>query len=51
MKSEAKAEPAKNEAPLELRILAAEDNPTNQVVLKTIMGVFGFDLTVVENGR
>jgi two-component system, sensor histidine kinase len=34
-----------------LRILAAEDNRTNQVVLSTIMEVFGFELTLVENGR
>jgi CheY-like chemotaxis protein len=34
-----------------IRILAAEDNPTNQLVLKTIMSAFGVDLTVVDNGR
>jgi signal transduction histidine kinase len=34
-----------------LRILAAEDNPTNQVVLRTIMSVFGFELTLVSNGQ
>jgi len=34
-----------------IRILAAEDNPTNQLVLKTIMTAFGVDLTVVDNGR
>ena len=33
-----------------LRLLAAEDNPTNQVVLKTVMGVFGFELTLVGDG-
>jgi signal transduction histidine kinase/AmiR/NasT family two-component response regulator len=38
------------EAPL-LKVLAAEDNPTNQLVLKTIMGIFGVDLTLVGNGR
>jgi PAS domain S-box-containing protein len=34
-----------------VRILAAEDNPTNQVVLKTIMAAFGVELTLVDNGR
>ena len=34
-----------------LRVLAAEDNPTNQLVLKTIMGVFGISVDVVDNGR
>ena len=33
-----------------LRLLAAEDNPTNQVVLATVMKVFGFDLTLVSDG-
>ncbi len=33
-----------------LRLLAAEDNPTNQIVLTTIMQVFGVELTVVSNG-
>ncbi len=34
-----------------IRILAAEDNPTNQLVLTTIMAAFGVDLTLVNNGR
>jgi PAS domain S-box-containing protein len=34
-----------------IRILAAEDNPTNQIVLTTIMAAFGADLTLVTNGR
>jgi len=34
-----------------IRILAAEDNPTNQIVLTTIMAAFGVDLTLVNNGR
>ena len=33
-----------------LRLLAAEDNPTNQVVLSTVMQVFGFELTLVGDG-
>jgi PAS domain S-box-containing protein len=32
------------------RVLAAEDNPTNQLVLRTIMELFGLDLTIVANG-
>ena len=32
------------------RLLAAEDNPTNQVVLSTIMQLFGFELTLVGDG-
>ena len=27
-----------------------EDNPTNRLVLSTVMGVFGFDLTLVDDG-
>ncbi len=34
-----------------LRILAAEDNQTNQLVLRTILEIFGADLTIVDNGR
>jgi signal transduction histidine kinase/ActR/RegA family two-component response regulator len=34
-----------------LRILAAEDNPVNQLVLKTLMGQIGFDIVVVDNGE
>jgi signal transduction histidine kinase/ActR/RegA family two-component response regulator len=34
-----------------LRILAAEDNPTNQFVLKAILGQKGLEATFVENGR
>ncbi len=33
-----------------LRILAAEDNPVNQKVLRVILKTFGYDLTCVENG-
>jgi CheY-like chemotaxis protein len=33
-----------------IRILAAEDNPTNQRVLRAVLDTFGVDLTVVENG-
>lgn len=34
-----------------LRILAAEDNPVNQRVLRAMLLVFGADLTIVENGQ
>ena len=34
-----------------LRILAAEDNPMNQLVLKTLLGQLGLDPVIVENGR
>ena len=34
-----------------LRVLAAEDNATNQLVLRTIMQTFGVDLTMVADGR
>jgi signal transduction histidine kinase/CheY-like chemotaxis protein len=33
-----------------IRVLAAEDNPTNQLVLSTIMEMFGFELTIVGDG-
>ena len=41
--------PAKDDQPA-WRVLAAEDNPTNQVVLRTVMEVFGLHLTIVGNG-
>ncbi|OYX36414.1 MAG: hypothetical protein B7Y99_01335 [Caulobacterales bacterium 32-69-10] len=34
-----------------LRVLAAEDNPTNQLVLTTVMDIFGVSLTMVGDGR
>jgi signal transduction histidine kinase/ActR/RegA family two-component response regulator len=33
------------------RILAAEDNATNQLILKSLLEPFGIDLTLVANGR
>ena len=36
--------------PSALRVLAAEDNPTNQLVLTTIMQIFGVDLTLADDG-
>jgi signal transduction histidine kinase/ActR/RegA family two-component response regulator len=34
-----------------VRVLAAEDNPTNRTVLATIMDVFGFELTLTGDGE
>jgi CheY-like chemotaxis protein len=34
-----------------LRILAAEDNPTNQLVLQTLLGQLGAHVLVVEDGQ
>lgn len=33
-----------------LRVLAAEDNPVNQLVLQTLLQQFGVDLRLVDNG-
>ena len=35
----------------ELRVLAAEDNATNQLVLRTLLATAGVSPTIVENGR
>jgi PAS domain S-box-containing protein len=37
-------------APLKLRVLAAEDNPVNQLVLRTLLGQIGVDPVMVDNG-
>jgi signal transduction histidine kinase/ActR/RegA family two-component response regulator len=34
-----------------LRILAAEDNPTNRLVLKTVLQAIGVEPVIVDNGR
>ena len=34
-----------------LRVLAAEDNSVNQLVLKTLLGQVGVDVTVVDDGE
>ena len=54
----AHAEPARAEPPAgepeaagELRVLAAEDNDTNQLVLKTLLSQAGINPTLVDNGR
>ncbi|MDE2488736.1 MAG: response regulator [Alphaproteobacteria bacterium] len=38
-------------APMRLRVLAAEDNAVNQLVLKTILHQLGLEPTVVEDGQ
>jgi len=43
--AEAQADPG------EIRVLAAEDNDTNQLVLKTLLAQAGIEPTVVENGQ
>ncbi len=37
--------------PANFRVLAAEDNATNQLVLTTVMQVFGFELVLVGDGQ
>jgi two-component system, sensor histidine kinase len=34
-----------------VRVLAAEDNPTNQLVLTTVMQIFGVELTLAADGE
>jgi signal transduction histidine kinase/ActR/RegA family two-component response regulator len=43
-------EPIADDAALPSRVLAAEDNPVNQVVLKALLSELGITPTVVENG-
>lgn len=45
------AAPAAPAAPGALRVLAAEDNATNQLVLSTVMQIFGVDLVLVGDGH
>ena len=48
----ASPDPADAPTPREqLRILAAEDNPTNQLVLQTLLSQFGLEAHIVENGE
>lgn len=51
--SEAPADgaPAIAEEEGELRVLAAEDNPTNQLVLKALLGTVGIEPTFADNGH
>ncbi|MDB5435394.1 MAG: hybrid sensor histidine kinase/response regulator [Phenylobacterium sp.] len=43
--------PAAEGEPLALRVLAAEDNAVNQLVLKTLLHQMGVEPTVVDNGQ
>jgi PAS domain S-box-containing protein len=45
------AAPGRAPAIIGLRVLAAEDNATNRVVLKAMLETVGVALTLVENGR
>jgi len=49
--AEAPPEPEGAAAVGELRILAAEDNTTNQLVLRTLMAQFGIEIAIAANGR
>jgi CheY-like chemotaxis protein len=51
MRSGVEATPAEPAGARPLRVLAAEDNATNQLVLRTIMQTFGVDLTLVADGQ
>jgi signal transduction histidine kinase/CheY-like chemotaxis protein len=42
--------PLPNRGARAIRVLAAEDNATNQLVLSTIIEIFGFELTIVGDG-
>ena len=44
-------ESAHTESANALRVLAAEDNPTNQLVLRSLLEAFDVEVVVVENGR
>src|SRR5271156_648392 len=48
---EAAPEPETLEDAAELRVLAAEDNPTNQLVLKTLLAPAGIEPVLVGDGR
>jgi PAS domain S-box-containing protein len=43
--------PADDATPLGLRVLAAEDNPTNQMVLRTLLRAAGIEPVIVSNGQ
>ncbi|HLZ74621.1 ATP-binding protein [Phenylobacterium sp.] len=45
------AETVSEQPAIALRVLAAEDNAVNQLVLKTLLHQMGVDPTVVENGQ
>ena len=47
----AQAEPAHDTGERNLRLLAAEDNPTNQQVLAAVMESLGIDIDIVADGK
>jgi CheY-like chemotaxis protein len=47
----AAVDPAEPSGPLDVRILAAEDNATNQVILRALLEPLGAQLTLVGDGR
>jgi signal transduction histidine kinase/AmiR/NasT family two-component response regulator len=47
----AEANSADSARPADLRVLVAEDNATNQMVIKTLLAPAGVTPTLVENGR
>jgi CheY-like chemotaxis protein len=40
-----------DDAPPSVRVLAAEDNPINRLVLKTLLGQFGLEPVLVDDGE
>jgi nitrogen-specific signal transduction histidine kinase len=51
LEGRAQTDAADDEAHGPMRILAAEDNPVNQMVLRTVLEQFGLDVEIVETGR
>ncbi|MFA7261988.1 MAG: ATP-binding protein [Caulobacter sp.] len=49
--AEERADPSAGVSLQGLRVLAAEDHPTNQKVLQIVLEPFGIDLTIVGNGE
>jgi CheY-like chemotaxis protein len=47
----AAAEPAQSSDDGDLRLLAAEDNPTNQQVLAAVLGSLGIEVHIVPDGK
>ncbi len=50
-KPEALVAPETGEVTRPIRILAAEDNSTNQLILSALLGTLGVDLTLVDDGE
>jgi signal transduction histidine kinase/AmiR/NasT family two-component response regulator len=49
MSAEPEPDPAEPDRPL--RVLAAEDNTTNRLVLEAMVGILGFDMDIVGDGQ